>query len=139
MVSALAGAAPIVVGLKVSTTVQLAPGDTLGLMHVDDPPIEYGVPGVTASASIVRVFGWLFVTVTVFAALVVPVCTLPKASVLGETATGAIPVPDSVAVFGVFEASVLIVSEPDGRAPTESGFTVTKIVQLELAASVPGF
>jgi hypothetical protein len=52
-----------------------------------------------------------------------------------ESQVGAIPVPDSDAVFGVFEASVLIVSEPAGRAPTEGGVRVTEIVQLELAAS----
>jgi hypothetical protein len=61
--------------------------------------------------------------------------TVPKASVPGETVTGAIPVPDSDAVFGVFEALVLIVSEPAGRAPKEGGVRVTEIVQLELAAS----
>jgi hypothetical protein len=36
MVSDAAGAAPIVVGLKVSTTVQLAPAATVGFRHVDD-------------------------------------------------------------------------------------------------------
>jgi hypothetical protein len=78
----------------------------------------------------------LFVTVTVFDALV-PVCTSPKASVPGEIVTGAIAVLDSDAVFGVFEASVLIVSVPGGRAPTEveGGVRVTEIVQLERAAS----
>ena len=49
------------------------------------------------------------------------------------------PVPLSDAVFGVFEASVLIVSVPAGRTPTEveDGFRVTEIVQWELASSVP--
>jgi hypothetical protein len=55
----------------------------------------------------------------------------------GESQVAAIPVPDSDVVFGVFVASVLIVSEPAGRAATEGGVRVTKIVQLELAASVP--
>ena len=54
-----------------------------------------------------------------------------------ESQVGAIAVPDSDAVFGVFGASVLIVSEPAGRAPTEGGVTVTEIVQLELGGSVP--
>jgi hypothetical protein len=72
-------------------------------------------------------------------ALAAPTIAFPKEIEGDESQVGATAVPDSVAVFGVFGASVMIVSEPDGRAPTESGFTVTKIVQLELAASVPGF
>jgi hypothetical protein len=56
-----------------------------------------------------------------------------------ESQVGAIAVPDSDAVFGVFGASVLTVSKPPGRAPTEAegGVTVTEIVQLELAGKVP--
>jgi len=38
MVSDAAGAAPVVAGLKVSTTVQLAPAATVGFRHVDDAP-----------------------------------------------------------------------------------------------------
>jgi hypothetical protein len=52
-----------------------------------------------------------------------------------ESQVGAIPVPDSDAVFGVFGALVLIVSEPAGRAPAEGGVRVTEIVQLAFAAS----
>jgi hypothetical protein len=55
-----------------------------------------------------------------------------------ESQAGAIAVPDSDAVFGVFEASVLIVSKPPVRAPTEGGVRVIEIVQLELAASDSG-
>jgi hypothetical protein len=58
IVSVLVGAAPIDVGLKVSTTVQLAPEATVGLKHVDDGLIAYGVPSVTARDAILRVFGW---------------------------------------------------------------------------------
>jgi len=56
-----------------------------------------------------------------------------------ESQVGVIAVPDSDAVVGVIEASVLIVSVPAGRAPTEveDGFRVTEIVQLELGGSVP--
>jgi hypothetical protein len=86
----------------------------------------------------VRVFGWLFVTVTVFGALVVPVCTLPKASVPGETVTGAIPVPDSDAVsVPLIGAFVVMVSVSPEKAPIEGGVTVTEIVQLEPTCSVP--
>jgi hypothetical protein len=63
---------------------------------------------------------------------------VPKASVLGETVTGVMPVPDSDAVCVLFiGAFVIMVSVPGGRAPTEDGVRVTEIVQLELAASWP--
>src|ERR1035441_8798382 len=82
----------------------------------------------------------LFVTVMVFGVLVEPTATLPKFHPVGETVTGAIPVPDSDAVCVPFiGAFVIMVSEPGGRAPTEGGVRVTEIVQLELASSVPGF
>jgi hypothetical protein len=50
-----------------------------------------------------------------------------------------VAVPDSDAVFGVLEASVLIVSKPPGRTPIEEegGVRVIEIVQLERAGSVP--
>ena len=54
-----------------------------------------------------------------------------------ESQVGATAVPDSDALFGVFEASVLIVSVSPEKAPAEGGVTVTEIVQLELAGSVP--
>jgi hypothetical protein len=65
--------------------------------------------------------------------------TASKESEDGESQVGVIAVPDSDAVVGMLEASVLIVSVPAGRAPTEveDGVRVTEIVQLELGGSVP--
>jgi hypothetical protein len=74
-------------------------------------------------------------SVTVLGALASPTTAFPNEIEDDESKVGTIPVPESDAVFGVFEALVLIVSEPEGRAPTEGGVTVTEIVQLELAAS----
>jgi hypothetical protein len=74
-------------------------------------------------------------SVTVWGALASPTTAFPKGIEDDDSQVPAIPVPDSEAVFGVFVALVLIVSEPAGRAPKEGGVRVTEIVQLELAAS----
>jgi hypothetical protein len=84
-----------------------------------------------------KAMDWLFVSMNVLAVLVAPTAIEPNPALDGLSVTGAIAVPDSDAVFGVFEASVLIVSVSPEKAPTEGGVTVTKIVQLELAGSVP--
>ena len=79
---------------------------------------------------------WLFVTVTVCVVLVVPTATLPKLKFVGETVTGAVPVPERATVSGLFEAFVAMLSEVGATVPGEVGVSVNMIVQLELAARV---
>src|SRR5439155_1159085 len=81
-----------------------------------------------------------FVSVTVFAALVVPTCCEPNARLVGEigrASGGARPVPDGLAVCGLPDASSLICTLAL-RAPLAAGVNVTEIAQLALAASVAG-
>jgi len=73
------------------------------------------------------------VTVTVFAALVLPNAWLPNPRFAGKAATGITPVPESATVCGLLLASSVIVSEPV-RAPSEVGVKVKFRVQLLLAA-----
>ena len=89
---------PIVVGLKVIWKVQLAPGGTT------TPPVQGSVaPGgilITVKGPVgimeekLMLTNWLFVTVTVCGVLSVPNATLPKLMFVGETVTGAVPVPE---------------------------------------------
>lgn len=136
IVRVLAGVAPTVVGLYVRLMTQLFPGNT-GV-----PTTQVVVPAATAYGNGAlmdekfRLAVWLFVTVTVFAALAVPVCSLPKASVLGETVTGIIPVPFSVTVCGLVLAVSLMVSDEAGAAPVATGLKVSMTVQLAPEATV---
>ena len=84
-----------------------------------------------------RFTAWLLVTLNDFAALVVLSTTLPKAAELGETQTGAIPVPDRFAICGLLDELSITVICPPEVAPTAVGLKSTPMTQLELAASVP--
>ena len=79
---------------------------------------------------------WLFVRVTVCDALVAPTATLPKFRLVGETVTGAIPVPFSVTVCGLLVAVSVMVSDAAGAAPVVAGLKVSMTVQLAPAATV---
>ena len=78
----------------------------------------------------------LFVTVTVFAALVEPTVSLPKLRLVGETVTGAVPVPESVTVCGLPLALSPMLSDAAGAAPVVTGLKVSMTVQLAPAATV---
>jgi hypothetical protein len=69
-------------------------------------------------------------------ALVEPTATLPKFTEVGNTDVGAIPVPLSARVFGLFEASVAMLSDSAGTAPKAVGESVREILQLAPAARV---
>ena len=99
--------------------------------------MAYGVPADTASEEIVRETVWLFVSVTLLIALVWPTTTLPKATEVGESVVGPIPVPLSATVFGLFEALVATDSDPAGTAPSAVGVRVSAMLHWELAATVP--
>ena len=76
----------------------------------------------------------LFVIVTIFAAVVLPTASLPKASVVGESVTWATPVPVRLTDCGEFEAWSVIMIDPV-RVPMAVGVNVTLIVQLAAAPS----
>src|SRR5207245_1274313 len=78
-----------------------------------------------------------FESVTACAALVRPTLWLPKFSEAGERLGGAIPVPDTPAVWGLLLALSVTVNVAL-RAPAAAGVKVTLIVQVPLAAKVEG-
>jgi hypothetical protein len=66
------------------------------------------------------VLGLSFFSVTIFAALVVPTATVPKERELGETVSGANPVPDRPSRSGEPMAPYTIVTSP-ATAPNIEG------------------
>jgi hypothetical protein len=80
----------------------------------------------------------LLVSVTVLAALVVPVVWFPNARLLGFTVTaGAVPVPLRPTLSGLSAASSVMVTLAV-RLPVADGLKVTLIEQVPLTASVLG-
>jgi len=75
----------------------------------------------------------LFVSVTVFAELVLPTAVLLKVSDVADRVTGALPVPVRVTVCGLFRALSVKVSVPVA-APIAVGENVTPTTQLAPAA-----
>ena len=78
--------------------------------------------------------GCLFVTVTVFAALVVVSTWFPKPRVRGLTVTGTTPFPVNETICGLLLALSLMVKVPV-REPSVVGVNVTLTAQLAPAAS----
>jgi hypothetical protein len=78
---------------------------------------------------------WELVSVTLCAALVVPTFWLLKVSEVGERLGSAVPVPERLAVCGLFVALSVTVNVPL-RAPVAVGVNVTLIVQLAPAATL---
>jgi hypothetical protein len=72
--------------------------------------------------------GWLLLTVTVFAALVVVTAWFPKAKVAGLTLTGTTPLPVSETVCGLLLALSVTVRVPV-RVPVVVGMNVTLTLQ----------
>ena len=64
---------------------------------------------------------WPFVNVTVCGVLLAPIATLPKFRLVGETVTGAMPVPESVTTCGLVLALSLIVICAPMVAPRVDG------------------
>jgi hypothetical protein len=73
--------------------------------------------------------GWLLLTVTVFAALVVVTAWFPKAKVAGLTLTGTTPLPVSETVCGLLLALSVTVRVPV-RVPVVVGVNVTLTLQV---------
>ena len=78
---------------------------------------------------------WLFLRVNVFGRLVVPTVCAAYVALVGVNVTGAIPVPDSGTVCGLFAALSVIVMLPV-RNPSWVGVKVTLTMQFAPAASV---
>src|ERR1700722_7436965 len=135
MVSTPAGCAPNVEGVTVRAMLQVAPAASAPA-HVVEGSTAYGVPEFIVTEEIVRLVDWLLVSLTVKSVLVVPSTTLPKFTAVGESAVGAMPVPVSATVRGLFDALVVIVSEPAGTAPKAVGVRVTEMLQVEFPARV---
>ena len=126
---------PSTVGVKVTETVQLAPAPNVlgdnGQVEVCAKSPEVKMPEIVSGTA------WLFFTVKLFAALVVPNTWLPKERLAADRVTEPVPVPLNCAVCGVLGALSLTVSFPV-RAPSAVGVKVTEIVQLDFAANVFG-
>jgi hypothetical protein len=88
---------------------------------------------VIAIPVIVSVVVPTFVSVTVFAAVVVPTVTEPKLKLVGES-FAVVPVPLSETVCGLPDA-LSVTLKAALRVPLAVGLKVTLIVQLALAAS----
>ena len=133
------GAAPVVVGVKVSAIVQVPPAAaTVGVRQVDDGSTAYGEPAEIARELTVRVaVAWLLVSVTILMGLVWPWTANPKATVLAESEAGLIPVPETATNCGVLLALVEMDTEPAGAAPSADGVNVTPMVQVAPAARLP--
>jgi len=126
---------PSAFGVKVTEIVQLAPAaNVLG----DNGQVEVCAKSPEVKMlKIVSGTAWLFFTVKLFAALVVPNTWLPKERLAADKVTEPVPVPLNCAVCGVLVALSLTVSLPV-RAPSAVGVKVTEMVQLDFAANVFG-
>jgi hypothetical protein len=120
-------AAPVVTGVNVTPTMQLAPAARLAaqvLLAIAKAPL---VPMLEKlKAALPR-----FVSVTVLAALVLPTANVPKFKLLEETVACAMPFPVRLTVC--VPGSSTIVSVPEA-APTVAGANETEMVQDEPAA-----
>jgi len=122
---------PLAVGVKVTLTVQLELAATLvpQLLVCAKSPLAVMLETLAAAVPV-------FDTMTGCDALLLPSTCAEKVSVLVDTAmTGAVPVPVSETLCGLFEALSVIVSVPV-REPLAVGVNVTLTVQLELAATL---
>src|SRR6266478_3608718 len=122
---------PVAVGVKVTLTVQLVLTARLvpQLLLCAKSPLAVMLATLAAAVPV-------FDTVTGCDALLPPSTCAAKVSVLVDTAmTGAVPVPVSETVCGLFEALSVIVSAPV-REPLAVGVKITLTVQLELAATL---
>jgi hypothetical protein len=124
---------PEVVGLKVTLMPQLAPAATEAPHVLVSAKSPLAVMLVIVNAALP-----VLVSVTVCAALVVPMVWLAKVSEVGEKLTAgagtAAPVPVSVAVCGLPAVLSTMLNVPV-RVPAAVGLKVTLIVQLAPAAT----
>ena len=130
-------ARPVLVGANVTLMVQLAPAPVVAREHV---PGEAANGAAAATAIATEALPEL-VTVTVWAALVVPIVCLPKFRLVGDTLTDAEPPPELLTplpvrlrIWGLFGALSEMLTVPV-RVPVAVGVKMTVIEQLLPAAS----
>jgi hypothetical protein len=115
------------VGLKITLMVHVPPAATVAQVFCCVKPVLVEiVPKIRGALPV-------FVTVTVCAALLVPMAWLGKLRLLAEsdTAGWSTPVPVSRAIWGLSGALSVIVSAPTLAPGREGGVKVTVIVQFE--------
>lgn len=131
---------PVVVGVNVTDMVQLLPLPASIVLHGVVPPATAAKSPLAANESDVLAVP-VFLTVTIFAALVVPTVCAANVSLVGVTVTITVPaeapVPERLTVCGEFEAESVteIVPESD---PVAVGAKVALTVQLTPAFNVAG-
>jgi len=125
---------PVAEGVKVTLIVQLAPAATLNPQVLVWAKLLALVPD-TVMLVMLKSAVPVFVSVTVCAALLVPTVSFPKATLEGETLTAdAVPVPERVTVWGLFEALSVTVTVA-ARDPVADGLKTTLIAQFAPAAT----
>ena len=122
---------PVAVGLNTTLMVQLVLAARLAPQVVVET-VKSPVVEITMLESATL---WLFLSVNVFGRLVVPTVWAAYVALPGVNVTGAMPVPDSGTVCGLFAALSVIVMLPV-RAPSWVGVNVTLMMQFAPAASV---
>ena len=129
--------APAAAGLNSIDTVQLAPAASDVLQVVADLTNELALIPVMVSEVSVRAAVPVFLTVTVWAAVVVPTLVEAKAMLVGDNVTAgavaAVPVPVNLTDWG--EPEALSATERAAvKAPAAAGLNSTETVQLAPAA-----
>jgi len=125
--------AQVVVGLKVTLMVQLAPAAN-ELEHVwVCPKSPASVPAIAMLVIVIAVVP-TFLSVTVLTALVVPTFTEPKLRLVGVS-SAVVPVPLSGTCCGL-PAALSVTARFALRAPVVDGLNVRLTVQLAAAASL---
>src|SRR5207245_6587101 len=123
---------PLAVGLKVTLIVQLAPAAN-ELPHVWVWAKSPALVPVIATPLMLREVVPTLVSVAVFAALVVPMATVPKFKLVGES-FAVVPIPLRVTFCGL-PAALSVTLSAALRVPLAVGLKVTLIVQLAPAAN----
>jgi hypothetical protein len=130
----VAALAPVDRGVMNSVMVQVVPFASVApheFVWLKSPGlVPVIVKGLRVRDAVLR-----FVTVTVFAGLVVPRLTVPNPTVLALTDTAVVPDPLSVNAWGLPPALSVMLMLPI-RAPVDWGMNVTLIVQLAPAAKL---
>ncbi len=127
-------AAPVVVGVNVIPTAQLAPAATL----VPQVLLAIAKGPLIPTLEILRAVPWRLVKVTITAALVLPTTTVPRFNELADRVTGELellPVPLRLTVCGLFPALSVKLSVPVAL-PATVGVNVTPTLQLAPPATL---
>ena len=123
---------PLAVGLKMILTLQVAPAAN-ELPQVWVCAKSPALIPVMATPAMLRVVAPTLVSVTVFAGLVVPMLTVPKFRVVGNS-FAVVPVPPSVTCCGL-PAALSVMLRAAERAPLAVGLNVTLMLQVAPAAN----